>query len=88
MDINEVAREFVNDYLRDGVQTVFMELFSLKLYAKKRAAEFYIRPTINWNSDTLILYYQGISLKMEDLWVWIRELVIETINIICDKLVL
>ena len=32
-----------------------MELFSLKLYAKKRAAEFYVRPTINWNSDALIL---------------------------------
>ena len=47
MDINEVAQEFVNDYLRDGVQTIFMELFSLKLYAKKRATEFYIRPTIN-----------------------------------------
>ena len=47
MDVNKVAREFVNDYLRDGVQTVFTELFSLKLYAKKRATEFYVRPTIN-----------------------------------------
>ena len=47
VNVNEIAREFVNDYLRDRVQTVFTKLFSLKLYAKKRAAEFYVRPTIN-----------------------------------------
>ena len=57
VDINEVAQEFVNDYLRDEVQTVFTELFSLKLYTKKRAAEFYVQPTINQNSNTSILYY-------------------------------
>ena len=57
VNVNEVARKFVNDYLRNRVQTVFTKLFSLKLYAKKRAAEFYVRLTINWNFDASILYH-------------------------------
>ncbi|KAI9882136.1 MAG: hypothetical protein M1823_006121, partial [Watsoniomyces obsoletus] len=88
VDVHAVARQYVDRYLRDGSSTVFTELFSLKLYGKKRAAEFYARPTINWTADASILYHDGIPLPVDSLRRWMTTLLKQARMIMCEKLVL